>query len=346
MLPTTREVLTTSYARLGAMGRVSFCALLELSFRRVPLAKLHLTEATCPALHSLAVEDISCFVDVFRLALPELRRLQAEDLRLSPECAGDFGLSISACPKLEEVSSYKLRGLGADNYVLAPRLRSLVLHRAEGLTHLHLLHAPVLASLNVQAAYDLQELRVDHRPELNYAQVEALVRSLRAARAEASAVSTWKERAWRLGFKGTAEARRLRWVEPHETLRELEPYIFEELLGEHLRHLEMMAFSGLRQRALGTASFLAPTAHPDHLPRCRVNASLATSLSRATVKQLKASPRVQLIRSAEDREVDDAELGEDVEALLAAAGNGPILPHLLGGYDSCDGGVPYAVPTS
>ena len=73
-------------------------------------------------LEALSLSNISGRVCPFHLALPQLRSFFAEHTMLGERevDAGQFGLSLSRCPRLETVDSYKLRYLGDVNYAVLP----------------------------------------------------------------------------------------------------------------------------------------------------------------------------------------------------------------------------------
>lgn len=268
---------------------VAFPALRELTLSAVSVRALRLTESTCPNLRSLSLSTLEGAVEVFDIALPQLEHFEAEHVMMAGRKLGEFGLFLSRCPRLETVTSYKLRGLGQQNFAVTPRLRTLVLHRAEGLEQLHLVHAPVLTELSVQAAYSLDDLRVDHVPEMTAGNVEELVTGLEAALLEAQAVAHSEEEVWRSGRKGTREARKLRWVERDEEL-DLEDEFHQEMLCEHLHTLCAAEFAKRRQALLRDHSIAVPSDHPPSLPECHVNLANA-SLSSTSVQRLRRCPR-------------------------------------------------------
>ena len=143
----------------------------------------------------------------FHLALPRLRVLDAEHTMLGERHidAGQFGLSLSRCPRLEVVTSYKFRCLGDCNYAVLPSLTSLRLHRSECTSHLDILYAPKLREVSLQAAYELRAFKLRNLPSASVATVEALLATKLAA--EEAARARWAERvqAHLQGAKGVEE---------------------------------------------------------------------------------------------------------------------------------------------
>ena len=97
-------------------------------------------------------------------------------------------LSLSRCPSLERVTTYKLWGLGADNYCVLPRLESLNLHRADCLEELDILWAPKLQSVNLQSCSSLRHFRLRNAPSARVSTVEQLIARTRQARVHAEAL--------------------------------------------------------------------------------------------------------------------------------------------------------------
>ena len=123
-----------------------FPALISLELTCVGLKSLTFTEHNTPLLEELTLSNVQGECCPFHLALPQLRVLDAEHTMLGerPIDEGQFGLSLSRCPRLEAVRSYKFRCLGDCNYAVLPSLTSLLLHRSECTTHLDILYAPEL----------------------------------------------------------------------------------------------------------------------------------------------------------------------------------------------------------
>lgn len=72
----------------------------------------------------------------------------------------NFGESISACPNLEQISGYKLWGLGdAKQKLDLPNCNTIALDRPDGLYHLDLV-APKLTELELLECHDLEHIRL------------------------------------------------------------------------------------------------------------------------------------------------------------------------------------------
>ena len=149
-----------------AADGVRFPALISLELTCVGLKSLTFTEHNTPLLEELTLSNVQGECCPFHLALPQLRVLDAEHTMLGerPIDEGQFGLSLSRCPRLETVRSYKFRCLGDCNYAVLPSLTSLLLHRSECTTHLDILYAPKLREVSLQAAFDMRHFKLRNLP--------------------------------------------------------------------------------------------------------------------------------------------------------------------------------------
>jgi hypothetical protein len=92
--------------------------------------------------------------EAFHLDLPTLQSLSVRyaTLKRSHKNANAFGDSLTRCPQLCDVTTYKFRALTGRNCVVLPECTKLDLHCAEGRASLDILHVPKLTWLGVQAA--------------------------------------------------------------------------------------------------------------------------------------------------------------------------------------------------
>ena len=146
-------------------SRIHLPSLTSLELACANVGLLQLTSDNTPSITSI---DLHNLLDDFalRLELPELVSFDAEHSFVGGPLSqpNDFGLSLSRCPKLETVRTYKFRGLAGRNFCVCPCLYSLTLYRSECTDSLDILSAPALVELNVRAAYGMQHLRVRDFP--------------------------------------------------------------------------------------------------------------------------------------------------------------------------------------
>lgn len=86
-----------------------FPALRELTLVGVSLKSIKFTTENTPNLRQLTIEQVEGDCAPFYLDLPELRNFQSEHTMIGgrgPEDVGQFGLSISRCPKLKRIDTY------------------------------------------------------------------------------------------------------------------------------------------------------------------------------------------------------------------------------------------------
>ena len=278
---------------------VRFPALISLTLSCIGLRSITFTEANTPMLKRLSLSNILGSVCPFHLALPQLQSFSAEHTMLGerPIDAGQFGLSLSRCPRLETVDTYNFRCLGDVNYAVAPSLRSLRLHRSECSSHLDLLYAPKLRDVSLQAAYELTGFKLRNIPTANLAMVEALLVARTQAQESAATEALAEDARWRDQSNQkalTKEARKRGWIDRSEKWRvNSEPpagmggsddgdsddmfmggmggehSAYEEILGEHCE--------SLYQKRMGPALKAAESEHisasvaDDSLPRCTID---------------------------------------------------------------------------
>ena len=125
--------------------------------RLCPGAKI--TSDNTPKLERIDLFNLTEDVSVFYLDLPELKYFSAEHTYINA-ARNSFGLSLSRCPKLEHVDTYKFLGMSGRTFCVLPNCESIDLHRSECTDSLDILNAPKLSSLSVQAAYNLHHLRL------------------------------------------------------------------------------------------------------------------------------------------------------------------------------------------
>jgi len=204
-------------------AEVCFPALTRLTLSCVGLCSITFTEANTPLLQDLSLSNIEGSVCPFRLALPDLRTFDAEHSMLGERAidAGQFGLSLSRCPKLEHFKSYKFRCLGDINYCVLPSMKSMNFHRSECTTHLDILNAPQLTSISLQAAYELGDgFKLRNLPNADLATVENLIKARSEAEKKARNAATIEDNRWRdqSNVKAlTKEAIRRQWIEDDDT---------------------------------------------------------------------------------------------------------------------------------
>ena len=207
-----------------AADGVRLPALKTLTLACVGLASITFTEANTPALEHLSLSNITGHVCPFHLALPQLTSFFAEHTMLGERDmdTGQFGLSLSRCPRLGTVDTYKFRCLGDCNYAVLPALKRLSLHRSECTTHLDILYAPNLYDVSLQAAYELRGFKLRNIPTATLATVEALLASKAEAEESARQAARAEDARWRDQEQQkalTKEARKRGWIEHDEKWR-------------------------------------------------------------------------------------------------------------------------------
>ena len=95
-----------------------------------------------PLVQSINLDIISGVPAPFRFE--ELQALEAFDAQhvFCGDSVG-FAKSVSSCPNLERINTYKFRGLD-EQVLILPKCTYMRLHRAEGLYKLEILYAPQL----------------------------------------------------------------------------------------------------------------------------------------------------------------------------------------------------------
>jgi len=275
---------------------VRFPALTTLTLSCVGLRSVTFTEANTPVLEHLSLSNIIGQVCPFQLALPRLSSFSAEHTMLGERYvdAGQFGLSLSRCPSLESVHTYKFRCLGDTNYAVLPSLRSLMLHRSECTTHLDILYAPELREVSLQAAYELRGFKLRNIPSATLATVEALLSAKAEAEEGAREEARVEDARWRVQSRRkalTKEAVKRGWIDegerwsvrpapPGEDLegegsflrgRGDEEYeeMLEEILAEHIDSIFEERVGAAVKAA--EARILSASVEDDSRPRCTID---------------------------------------------------------------------------
>ena len=129
-------------------------ALKSLSLRCVNIVTATFTEDNTPALETLELNNIEEHIHI-HLDLPNLTSLTVEHT-WSDYTPNDLGNSLTRCPKLQSLHSYKFRGLCGKNFCVLPSMESMGLWRAELLEHLEILSAPLLENLDIEVCRTLE----------------------------------------------------------------------------------------------------------------------------------------------------------------------------------------------
>ena len=188
-------------------SRIHLPNLQHLTLTCVNVHILQLTSENTPSITSVSLDNLTGEM-ALRLELPELVSFSAEHSFVGGEASrpNDFGLSISRCPKLETIHTYKFRGLQGKNYCILPSCESITLHRSECTDSLEILSAPKLRELNVRAAYGLENLRVWDFSAATMADCIKLNTGESAALAAAELARNTELLDWESGKKGDEEA--------------------------------------------------------------------------------------------------------------------------------------------
>ena len=141
---------------LSCMGVLPKLTRVELY--AIKVQSLHFTSATTPELTSLSASNIFDGVKM-HLELPELVTLAVEHTWLEDE-PNTFGESLTRCPNLELVQTYKFRGLTGSNYCVLPCCTHLDLWRSECTERIEILAAPQLSQLELNGAFSLKHVRL------------------------------------------------------------------------------------------------------------------------------------------------------------------------------------------
>ncbi|KXZ53461.1 hypothetical protein GPECTOR_7g911 [Gonium pectorale] len=140
--------------------RLRFPCLTSLTVHNSRLATCCFTTHNTPKLQLLNLEQMSG-LRAFKLELPDLETLAFEFVTID-DCSR-LGESLSACPKLVTLSSYKFWGPD-DIYELSlPSCESLSLTRSDSLEGLRL-WAPKLESLDLQGCFALRTVQLLDQP--------------------------------------------------------------------------------------------------------------------------------------------------------------------------------------
>ena len=272
---------------------VVFPALLELTLNSVHLKSITFNEINTPLLRALELHNAMGECCPFALSLPHLQRFKAQHTMLGERIvdAGQFGLSLSRCPKLEVFISYKFRMLGESNYLVLPSMRLMRLHRAECLSHLDIVYAPKLSELSLRSAWDCRDFKLRNVPSATADDVATLLVKLAEAREDAREAAVAEDSRWRAQGaaerrKLTREAQRRNWIRDgmswnvsaenpmihHGSGHGDEWYgTLEEALCEHCSDVAERVFRALEAEALADAF---PPSTPDaSLPKLEIDTS-------------------------------------------------------------------------
>ena len=188
-------------------SRICLPNLQRLELRCVNVHLLQLTQTNTPSITSISLDNLTGEMGL-HLELPELLSFSAEHTFVGGEAShsNDFGLSISRCPKLKTIHTYKFRGLAGKNYCVLPSCESITLYRSECTDSLEILSAPKLTELNVRAAYGLDHLRVWDFSAASLADAIKLNTGEAAAVAAAELARNNELQDWKTGKKGDEDA--------------------------------------------------------------------------------------------------------------------------------------------
>jgi len=278
---------------LAAEG-LCFPELRSIKLSCVNLKSLTFTEANTPKLERAEFFNLlsACRMN---LALPYLTVFNIEHSSLYEESIEDenqFGLSLSRCPSLVSLSSYKFRFLGDSNFCILPNCETITLHRSECTRHLEIWYAPKLTELSMQAAFSLEHLRLYNRPTATVAAIEKLTRKLREAVSTIGETVNEEINKWKTGVYTRDDALRLHWIESDEEF-DIEDHIMEDILSDHAysmsERLERTNRAPVLQNAVAS--------HPDYPalnhPRCLVNI-VNMNIDRTSKAHLQNIPYVHL----------------------------------------------------
>lgn len=240
----------------------------------------------------------------FDLALPQLRKFCAQHVMV--DGPGDFGLSLSRCPRLEEVETYKFRCLSGDNFTILPACKRLSLYRSECTDSIEVLSAPKLESLSVRAAYSLRHVRLWDLPcEVLVEDVEVLVKELDEKSKEISQEVWERAEKWKDGSFNGEDAYDLNWID----FEDVENFDFktsphmEEILYEHAQNMfdkKRATAKGQLWKRFKHTNSMRQEIHPLHsLPPCEVNI-INASLSHASLAHLRGNKRVSVLDDPND----------------------------------------------
>jgi hypothetical protein len=295
VVETASEVVKLDFAGPGVL----FPSLKSLKLHSVAVTSVVFTEANTPKLENLSLNNLITPFKInlmggrspcrFNLSLPELRMLsiQDTDMSLRGTTGGQFGISLSQCPKLQSLHTYKLRGLGTTNFCALPSMQSMSLHQAEGMEELNILYAPKLRELDVQEAR-VRRLRLHHMPSFCAADVRSLVVSTGDANAEMSEAVNAEVLAWESRKKGHQEAVALNWIEYDDSFN-LESDFIQWSLDQHLDEM-FTKHKALARKTMMAA--LPPVADDETLPKVVLN-SKGAGMDKSSRQHFKAHQRVR-----------------------------------------------------
>ena len=256
----TELTIQTEYAsskdRLSFTEDIVFPHLETLTLVCVEVDILHLTSENMPKLKSIDLSNLSDII--LDLSLPELRSFNAEHSNLCGK-ENAFGLSISRCPKLEIIYTYKFRFLAGKNFCVLPSCTSLTLYRSECTESLEILYAPKLTDLSVRAAYHLHHLRLWDVPFATMEDVEMLVereeRALNLARK--------KTGAYEKSFKQLSKEEKIKWaIERNWVSDESEMEYMRDAFEESLERMFMVEYNAQSENLISSYLDIIRTRSP------------------------------------------------------------------------------------
>lgn len=159
--------ITWRMARSDPTGPLDFTtigklpSLTTLSLTNVKMNDIIFNTANTPALQKLTLNlppNDGARETSFRLQLPQLRTLAMRGIRI--ESSGDVGLSLSRCPKLEDITARDLHICWSEAFVTLPSCVSLYMCDCMGLERLDILYAPKLKWLIIGCQTQNIDVRV------------------------------------------------------------------------------------------------------------------------------------------------------------------------------------------
>jgi hypothetical protein len=250
-----------------------------LSLRNVCVKNLYLTSTNTPLLTAISLSNIQGYMKLF-LELPNLTSFSAEHTHVHGETENSFGLSVSRCPNLEDIETYKFRGLTGSNFCVLPKCEHLELYRSECTDSLEILSAPNLCHLSVQAAYGLTHLRLHDFLGATLQDVEELCGLEKTIHSDAERYTNQARDS--ILAKSREELQQFaiekNWIDTHDE-EEFDPNddgIGTEIFNEYLWNLKTEKIASLRreriQPCLSSIKLKAPLENLDaeKLPECEV----------------------------------------------------------------------------
>jgi hypothetical protein len=289
----------------------------NLNLKDVFVKNLHLTSTNTPLLASIFLSNIHGYMKLF-LELPNLISFYAEHTHVHGETKNSFGLSISRCPNLEHIETYKFRGLTGSNFCVLPKCEHFELWRSECTDSLEILSAPNLSHLSVEDAYGLTHLRLYDFLGATLQDVEELCGLEMTIHADAERYTN-QARAT-ISAKSTEELKQFaiekNWIDidDEEGFDPNDDDFGTEMLNEYLWNLKTEKIASLRreriQPCLSSIKLKAPLENLDaeKLPQCKV-ITTNMDLDMFSKKHLASHSRISCdgMSSEEDEEEEEGE---------------------------------------